>query len=68
MKLTWLGDDCPVKGVCPTIYATDRGTLVVQGYVVSDPEALATMNLPPGETAVEVSKELLRRGWGNAAL
>ena len=46
-------------GTCPAVYATDRGTVVVQGAVVLDPDALATMNLPDHETAVEVPASLL---------
>jgi len=46
-------------GTCPTVYATDRGTLVVQGGVVTDPDALAAMDLPEHETAVEVPAALL---------
>jgi hypothetical protein len=47
-------------GTCPTIYATDRGTYVVQGSIVTDAEALASVNLPANETLVEVPAELLR--------
>jgi hypothetical protein len=46
-------------GTCPAVYATDRGTFVVQGSVVTDPDALATMDLPAHETAVEVPAFLL---------
>jgi hypothetical protein len=46
-------------GTCPTVYATDRGTYVVQGSVVTDPDALAAMHLPEHETAVEVPATLL---------
>lgn len=49
-------------GNCPTLYETDRGTIVVQGYVVDDPEALADLqDVLPGETVVEVPLELLTR-------
>ncbi|PRX99121.1 hypothetical protein [Allonocardiopsis opalescens] len=53
--------DCDPKPTCPTMWRTDRGTYVVQGYIVTDPEELATLNLPPGETAVEVPARLLER-------
>jgi len=46
-------------GTCPTIYATDRGTVVVQGERVTDHDALAAMDLPAHETAVEVPAWLL---------
>nr|WP_218902672.1 hypothetical protein [Streptomonospora nanhaiensis] len=44
---------------CPTLYATDRGTVIVRGLVVSDAQALTQLGLPTGETAVEVPVELL---------
>lgn len=43
-------------GTCPTVYATDRGTYVVQGAIVVDPEGVT---VPDGETLVEVPAELL---------
>lgn len=39
---------------CPAFYATDRGTVGVQGSAVTDPEALAGLNLPAHEGIVEV--------------
>lgn len=51
--------NCEEGRNCPNINFTDRGTLIVQGYVVTDPEALAELNLPPGETAVEIPLALL---------
>jgi hypothetical protein len=41
------------------VFETDRGTYVVQGSIVTDPEALASVNLPAHETLVEVPTELL---------
>ena len=32
----------------------------MQGYVVTDPEALAQTRIPEGETVVEVPKRLMR--------
>lgn len=61
MKLTHLGTTSGTT-TCPNLYETDRGTYVVQGYVVTDPEALATARergLPDTETLVEIPKELL---------
>jgi hypothetical protein len=46
-------------GTCPAVYSTGEGTYVVQGAIVTDPDALAAMNLPAHETAVEVPAELL---------
>jgi hypothetical protein len=44
-------------GECPTVYRTDRGTLVVQGYGF-DP-ADAGLVLPSGERMVEIPLALL---------
>jgi hypothetical protein len=53
----------------PTIYRTDRGSWVVQGWVVRDPEALASMSIPAGETAVEIPDRMLQFfGQGDRAL
>jgi hypothetical protein len=47
-------------GACPTLYETDRGTIVVQGLQVTDAEALADLrDVLDGEAAVEVPRELL---------
>lgn len=61
MKLTFLGTTSG-GGNCPNLYATDRGTYIVQGEKITDPEALATLNdrgLPANETAVEIPVALL---------
>jgi hypothetical protein len=42
---------------CPAVYASDRGTIVVQGDAVSHHDGL---HLGAGEQAVEISTELLR--------
>jgi hypothetical protein len=55
MKLTRIKGACR-DDTCPTLYATDRGTFVVQGYVVNDTD----VTLPEGEALVEVPAELLR--------
>jgi len=59
MKLTFLGKDSTPND-SPTLYATDRETYLVQGYVVTDPEALSQMRVPAGETVVEVPKRLMK--------
>lgn len=60
MRLRFLGTDSQV-GQCPTLYATDRDTYVVQGWKVTDPEALADLrDVLDGETFVEIPKALLR--------
>jgi hypothetical protein len=59
MRLTFLGT-ASNHGNCPTLYATDRGTLVVHGYAVTDPLAREQLrDLLPGEDAVEIRRELL---------
>lgn len=62
MKLTHLGT--PESGAtgCPSAFATDHGTYVVQGWKVTDSEALAELRrrgLPDHETAVEIPAALL---------
>ena len=47
-------------GSCPAVYKTDRGTFLVQGERVTDPEALAAVGLPEHETLGEVPASLLR--------
>lgn len=62
MRLTHLGTTSGGGG-CPELYETDRGTYVVQGTRITDPNALATLRergLPDHETAVEIPKALLR--------
>ena len=44
-------------GSCPTVYRTDRNTLVVQGYTVTAESA--GVDLPAGEQLVEIPAELL---------
>ena len=58
MKLRFLGSNS-TGGQSPTLYETDRDTLVIQGWKVLDSEALAAMNIPDHETAIEVPKTLL---------
>ena len=59
MKLTLLGTESDV-GQSPTLYATDRGTLIVQGWRLTDPEVLEAMTIPDHETVVEIPTELMR--------
>jgi hypothetical protein len=48
-----------MDGDCPKLYETNRGTFVVQGFVVEDEAALATLQLPSGENAVEIPRALI---------
>ena len=43
----------------PTLYRTDRGSWVVQGWVVTDQAALVAMNIPAGESCVEIPDRLV---------
>ncbi|QYC43372.1 hypothetical protein Nocox_28940 [Nonomuraea coxensis DSM 45129] len=59
MRMRFLGSTSEA-GACPTLYETDRGTIVVQGLEVTDAEALADLrDVLAGETAVEVPRELI---------
>ncbi|GAA1555269.1 hypothetical protein GCM10009789_05890 [Kribbella sancticallisti] len=61
MELTLVaGDPDSVPQNSPTLYKTDRGSWVVQGWVVTDPDALAKLNLPDGETAVEIPDRMIQ--------
>jgi hypothetical protein len=42
------------------LYETDRDSYVVQGWVVTDAEALSEMKIPDGEAVVEVPKRLMK--------
>jgi len=59
MRLTFLGQESGKSG-CPTLYATNRGTVVVQGWKITDPETLSQMDIPDHETALEVPTALFR--------
>jgi len=62
MEFTYLGGDgdgtCTDGRTCPSFYATDQGTYVVQGGVLS-PVDLAKLQVPPGEGAVEIPASLV---------
>ncbi|SDY37404.1 hypothetical protein SAMN05444365_10244 [Micromonospora pattaloongensis] len=51
---------------CPSLYRTDRNTFVVQGWRVSDEEALSQLDIPPHETVVEVPVDVLAEIARNA--
>ncbi|MGW2476742.1 hypothetical protein [Streptomyces sp. NPDC001665] len=56
MKLTRLVGQCD-EGECPAIYATDRGTLAVQGDRLAD----HGLTVPAHEALVEIPVELIRK-------
>jgi hypothetical protein len=59
MQLTFLGGDSGPNG-SPRVYATDRGTFVVQGYKVEDAETLGQLRIPDHETVIEIPAQLLK--------
>jgi hypothetical protein len=58
MQLTFLGKET-TGGQSPTLYATDRGTYVVQGWIVTDPYVLVRLTVSDDETVVEVPARLM---------
>lgn len=48
MRLTFLGKGGSSDGDCPTLYATDRGTYLVQGWVTSQTSVVEIPHLLPG--------------------
>jgi hypothetical protein len=60
MHLTFIGKDPDSNPTgSPTIYRTDRDSWVIQGWLVTDPDALARMKIPEGEAAVEIPDRML---------
>ncbi|GGY22300.1 hypothetical protein AB0M94_27290 [Streptomyces xanthochromogenes] len=54
------GDPDCKNGTCPTLWVTeDEKDYVVQGHVITDPDRLAQLALPDGETAVAVPVAVL---------
>ncbi len=58
MELRFLGKET-TGGQSPTLYATDQGSYVVQGWIVTDADILAMLGLAEDETLVEVYARLL---------
>ncbi len=57
MRLTLLRSTCDVGRICPNINATDRGTYVVQGYLVTDFDLSGDV-VAPDESIIEVPLSL----------
>jgi hypothetical protein len=53
------GDECQDGRTCPAVDASDRGTVVVTGTLVTDSQILAQLAIGPGEAAVEIPAGLL---------
>lgn len=61
MKITLRGKDPESRPHgSPTVYRTDRDSWLVQGWIVTDAAALSEMNIPEGETVVEIPDRMLR--------
>ena len=59
MRLTFLGKETQT-GNSPTLWETDDGQYVIQGFKL-DADALAQVgNVPDGELVIRVPKKLLR--------
>jgi hypothetical protein len=59
MNLRLLASSSCSGGDCPTIYGTDDGDVLVQGYVVTDPDALKAIGAPEGEAVVRIPRYVL---------
>jgi hypothetical protein len=60
MRITFVAKDpASVPDGSPTLYRTDRGSWVVQGWTVTDAAALARMDIPEGESCVEIPDRLI---------
>jgi hypothetical protein len=65
MRARFLGKDSDSQvGNSPTLFATDRTdrrTYIAQGWIVTDPQALADVGpLPEGEAIIEIPEDVLR--------
>ena len=60
MRITLIGKDPESNPTgSATVYRTDQETWIVQGWVMTDPEVLAQMNIPEGETVVEIPDRIV---------
>jgi len=57
MKLRFLGKNS-TPGDSPTLYASDQDSYVIQGWKVYANELLMQLNVPEGQTVIEVPTEL----------
>lgn len=65
MRLERVRGTCNDGKVCPTLYRTDRGTVLVQGWKITDAEALGQLGaLPEGESVVEIPAALVAEVLG----
>jgi hypothetical protein len=59
MLVKLIRGECSDGKTCPALHRTDRGTVVIQGWPVTEPVLLGQLDLPAGMQAVEVPAELL---------
>lgn len=58
MSLRFLGvDSTPTNS--PTLYVSEHGSYIVQGWIVTDPDILAQLEVSDDETLVEIPPGLL---------
>ncbi|MBV9163048.1 MAG: hypothetical protein JO309_01930 [Pseudonocardiales bacterium] len=65
MRARFLGKDLESQeGQSPTLFATDRTdrkTYIAQGWMVTDPQALADIGpVPEGEAIIEIPEDVLK--------
>lgn len=58
MEIRFLGKETEHLN-SPTLYATDQGRYLIQGWKVTDPEILAKLDVPESETVVEIYARLM---------
>ena len=60
MELRFVAKDPDsAPGESPTLYRTDRQSWVVQGWMVTDADVLAAMDIPDDEACVEIPDRLV---------
>ena len=57
LRLVTVAASACSSGSCPTVYVTNRNTVVVQGYTVT--AEAAGVELPAGELLVEIPVDIL---------
>ena len=59
MLVKLIRGDCGDGKTCPALHRTDRDTVLIQGWPVTDATLLGQLDLPAGMQAVEVPAKLL---------
>ncbi|MGH3883290.1 MAG: hypothetical protein ACRDSG_11075 [Pseudonocardiaceae bacterium] len=58
MEIRFLGKETE-HGDSPTLYATDQGTYLIQGWKIIDSEILVKLDVPENEAVVEIYAHLM---------